>query len=124
MTVAAQLDQIFRETLSIEPPPPDTDLIATGLLDSLSVVALLVELEQHFGVTVRLEEIDLESLRTLDRLVGLIEDARMSPPTAGRRRERASAGGRTAAGLERKAAVHRPHGRRRDRDAAPAGRRA
>lgn len=76
MTVLEQLEEIFREALSIEPPPPSTDLIATGLLDSLSVVTLLVELEQHFGVMVRLENIDLESLRTLDRLAALVNGAR------------------------------------------------
>lgn len=48
------------------------DLIATGLLDSLSVVALLVELEHRLGVVVRMEEIDLNSLRTLDSLRALV----------------------------------------------------
>ena len=85
LSVTSALEQIFRSTLSIEPPPPGTDLIATGLLDSLSVVTLLVEMEKHFGVTVRMEEIDLDNLRTLDRLVALVESAQNGhdePPPA------------------------------------------
>ena len=75
MNAEQHIEQIFREALSIEPPPSDTDLIAAGLLDSLSVVTLLVELEDRFGVTVRLEDIDLDSLRTLKRLANLVERA-------------------------------------------------
>ena len=73
-TLVEQLRQVFREVLNIEVPSPETDLIDAGLLDSLALVQLLFEIEQRFAVDLALEELDIESFRTLDRLAGVIAD--------------------------------------------------
>jgi D-alanine--poly(phosphoribitol) ligase subunit 2 len=73
-STSAEIERIFRDALSIEPPDPDTDIIETGLLDSMAIVTLIVELEERFSITVPPEELDLESLRTLARLTALVED--------------------------------------------------
>ncbi|GEK22853.1 acyl carrier protein [Cellulomonas xylanilytica] len=43
---------------------PDTDLIHTGIIDSLSIMALLVFLEEETGTRVPLEDLLLDSIRT------------------------------------------------------------
>ncbi|WP_456786154.1 acyl carrier protein [Cellulomonas sp. P5_C5] len=43
---------------------PDTDLIQAGIIDSLSIMALLVFLEQETGTQVPLEDLLLDSIRT------------------------------------------------------------
>jgi thioesterase domain-containing protein/acyl carrier protein len=75
-TVLASVEEIFRDLLSIEPPTADTDLVATGLLDSLMLITLLAELEVKHSISIPLEELDLEEIQTLARLAALV--ARLS----------------------------------------------
>lgn len=73
--LVAQLDQLFRDVLNVTVPSSDTDLIDGGLIDSLALVELLFAIEQRFAVDLALEELDVESFRTLDRLATVIADA-------------------------------------------------
>lgn len=59
---------IFFEKLHIEVPAADTDLVETGVLDSLAFVNLLLCLEQDFGATVPIDELNLDNFRTLDQI--------------------------------------------------------
>lgn len=43
---------------------PDTDLIRTGIVDSLSIMQLIVFLEEETGAQVPLEDLMLDSIRT------------------------------------------------------------
>jgi D-alanine--poly(phosphoribitol) ligase subunit 2 len=69
----SQLQAIFREVLNVAVPAPDTDLIETGLLDSLALVELLFEIEQRFGVDLALDDLDIENFRTLERLAAVVD---------------------------------------------------
>jgi D-alanine--poly(phosphoribitol) ligase subunit 2 len=82
--VLAQLQAIFRDVLNVVVPAPDTDLIETGLLDSLALVELLFEIEQRFGVDLALDDLDIENFRTLERLAAVVEghDAATGSTTA------------------------------------------
>ena len=66
------LRQIFVETFHLDAPAPDVDLVETGILDSFQLVELLVELEKKFGVQIDIEGLDLDDLRTLDRIARLV----------------------------------------------------
>ncbi len=70
--IIERLRALFIEDLHIEVPSADTDLFETGMLDSLQVVELLLQLEQRFGFQIRIEEIDLDHLRTLARIARLL----------------------------------------------------
>lgn len=70
--IVERLGTVFLDGLHIEPPAPDTDLIETGLLDSFQLVELLLLLEQHFGFQAKIDDIDLEDLRTLSRIARLV----------------------------------------------------
>jgi acyl carrier protein len=65
---SAEIDAIFREVLGIELPSNRVDVIDSGLLDSLSLVTLLFEIEQRTGIEVPFETLDLEDLRTVDSM--------------------------------------------------------
>lgn len=73
-----QIIQLFAEKLNIEVPSTDTDLIETGLLDSLRLVELLLEIEASLGCRIPVDEIDLDDLRSVSRIAKLIA-ARMVP---------------------------------------------
>ena len=47
-----------------QPIDADTALISSGLVDSLAVVGLLVELETEYGVAIDPEEVDAVSFDT------------------------------------------------------------
>jgi acyl carrier protein len=67
-----RIERIFHDALGVEVSSPTLDVIETGMLDSLGLVTLLFELEREFSVVIPLE-LDLESLRTVERLAGFVE---------------------------------------------------
>jgi len=72
-TVALErLRTLFLCHLHLEVPSADTDLLETGLLDSLQLVDLLLLIEEEFGRRISLEAIELDDLRSLTRLAELV----------------------------------------------------
>lgn len=73
---AQEILRVFRDVMSVEVPSRKTDILETGLLDSLALVTLLVELEERFGVRIDLETLDLEDLRTVESLGAVVDQLR------------------------------------------------
>jgi acyl carrier protein len=71
-TIGQRLLNLFADAFQIEAPAANLDLIDSGILDSLQLVELLYRLEQEFGARIPIENIDLDDLRTLERIAGLI----------------------------------------------------
>jgi len=70
--IIERLGAVFVESFHMEAPSPDTDLLETGILDSFQFVELLVQLEQCFGLRIKIDDIDLDDLRTLKRIARLV----------------------------------------------------
>ena len=70
--IIERLGALFVEKFHVEVPSSDTDLLETGILDSFQFVELLVQLEQRFGFRIKIEDIDLDDLRTLSRIARLV----------------------------------------------------
>jgi len=87
--IAERLRALMLEHLHVEVPSADTDLLDSGLLDSLQLVDLLLLIEEHFGRRISIETIDLEDLRTLTRLARLLGTP--AATTASRRVDRGKA---------------------------------
>jgi acyl carrier protein len=66
------LTTLFRDQLFIEVPSVETDLLESGLLDSLQLVKLLLHIEQDLGYRIPLDEISLDDLRSLERIARVI----------------------------------------------------
>ncbi len=71
--IIGRLGALFTACFHIEVPSPDTDLLESGILDSLQFVELLVQLEQNFNLRIKIDDIDLEDLRTLARIARLVD---------------------------------------------------
>ena len=71
--IIGRLGTLFTTCFHIEVPSPDTDLLESGILDSLQFVELLVQLEQNFNLRIKIDDIDLEDLRTLARIARLVD---------------------------------------------------
>lgn len=63
---------IFAEKLAIEVESPVVDLLDTGLVDSVTLVELLLVLEQQFGISLPLEDLEMEDLRSVARIADLV----------------------------------------------------
>lgn len=83
--IIQRLGTLFAETFHIEVPSSDTDLLETGILDSFQFVELLFQLEQRFGFRMKIDDIDLDQMRTLARIARLLaaNGAAVAPATAG-----------------------------------------
>jgi acyl carrier protein len=75
LAILGQLGSIFEDTFYIQPPPPDTDLIESDILDSFQFAELLYRLEQHFNLDVDTEKVELDDVRTLERIAQLVARA-------------------------------------------------
>jgi len=73
--LAERIAAIIREALAVEVPSPTTDLIATGLLDSLALVSLIVEIESQLGVELPLDDFDPDSFRTVETMAAFVAEA-------------------------------------------------
>lgn len=77
MTIDARLERqlqaLFREKLHVEVPSAETDLLDTGLLDSLLIVDLLLHLERELECSFSLEELELDDFRTLTTIARCVE---------------------------------------------------
>ena len=62
------MEQLFAEKLNVRVPSEDTDLIETGLIDSLALVELLFEVEREFGVALPLGDLEVDDFRTIRRM--------------------------------------------------------
>lgn len=80
-TLQERLARFFVQRLHVEIPSFDTDLFETGLIDSLGFVELLHHLEEEFGVTVSLEDVDLDTFRSIERIAEFLVQAHQASRT-------------------------------------------
>jgi acyl carrier protein len=70
---AERLRGTISRALGIPLPDLETDLVDTGVLDSLALVELLVAVEEEFGIRFAPEELEIERFRSAAALVQLVE---------------------------------------------------
>ena len=66
-----RIASLLYNRLNVEVSSVHADLIESGLLDSLKIVELLMELECHFSVRVPFEALELESFRSVASIARL-----------------------------------------------------
>jgi D-alanine--poly(phosphoribitol) ligase subunit 2 len=74
-TTVERVQLLIRDALSVDVPDGDTDLIESGLLDSLALVTLIVEIEQEFGVELPLDDFDVNRFRSVQRIAEFLTEA-------------------------------------------------
>ncbi|MGQ9367177.1 acyl carrier protein [Azospirillum sp. A39] len=71
-TIENVLMDIFASELNVAVPDPETDLIETGLINSVTFVELVMILEERFQVTVPLDELELDQLRSVHQIAAVV----------------------------------------------------
>lgn len=62
-----EVHALLEESLLVDIPTSDTDLFETGLLDSLGLVDLLVQLEERYGLTIS-ADLNVDDYRSVDAI--------------------------------------------------------
>ena len=70
--VHQKLTELFARKLNLEVSSIDTDLVGTGLIDSLALVELLAQLEETFGVSISADDLELENFRSITSIAGFV----------------------------------------------------
>jgi acyl carrier protein len=70
--VHQKLTELFARKLNLEVSSIDTDLVGTGLLDSLALVELLAQLEETFDVSISMDDLELENFRSITSIAGFV----------------------------------------------------
>jgi len=70
--VHQKLTELFARKLNLEVSSIDTDLVGTGLLDSLALVELLAQLEETFDVSISANDLELENFRSIASIAGFV----------------------------------------------------
>lgn len=52
---------------------PDTDLLLTGLVDSLGVVQIVAWMEDRLGIEIEPVDVVLENFQTVDRMLAFVK---------------------------------------------------
>jgi len=68
-----EISGLIARKLLVEAGAPEEDLLASGLLDSLSLIQLLTNLEEHFGIRVPLEDLQIDDIRSINSLARLVD---------------------------------------------------
>jgi D-alanine--poly(phosphoribitol) ligase subunit 2 len=86
MDVAGEIKSLIQEKFLADPGSPDEDLVNTGVVDSLTLIQLLVYLEERFGVTIPLSELEIDDIRSISSLARLVSERRLAMAAAANRR--------------------------------------
>jgi acyl carrier protein len=70
--LAREVQALLARKLAAEVESVDADLLEAGFLNSLTLVELLWQLEEHFGFRVVVEELDIENLRSVRSIARLV----------------------------------------------------
>lgn len=63
----------YEEVTRAPAPAPEADLIAGRLLDSLSLIELITELEHEFGVELPLETVECGAFNSIGRIAAQVD---------------------------------------------------
>ena len=67
-----EIAEVITKNLLVEVCSPEDDLLASGILDSLTLVQLLLDLEQRFRITIPLEQLEIDDFRSVTSLARLV----------------------------------------------------
>lgn len=70
--VVGDIRSVLSDQLHVLVDSPDADLLETGLVDSIGLVELIVQLEDRFGMALPIESLELDDLRSINTIADLI----------------------------------------------------
>jgi acyl carrier protein len=78
LNLAGTVRQLIADKLAVEVAGDETDLLAEGVLDSVTLVQLIMHLEQTFDIRVELADLEIDDLRSVRSIAALVGKLRES----------------------------------------------
>lgn len=72
----SEIEAIFRDVLEVDVPEDADGLLEDGRIDSLTLVDLLLELEERYGVEFSADDLDPDHFASLETIAELVDDRR------------------------------------------------
>jgi D-alanine--poly(phosphoribitol) ligase subunit 2 len=72
LQLQGRIRDLFLMALDIRIDSAEIDLIEAGLLDSLVLVELLLQLEQEFGIDVVMADLEIDDFRTVNSIAAFV----------------------------------------------------
>jgi D-alanine--poly(phosphoribitol) ligase subunit 2 len=70
---------VLRDHLHVLVESPDTNLLEAGLVDSIGLVELILQLEDRFRMALPMESLELDDLRSINTIAELITRLSSTP---------------------------------------------
>jgi acyl carrier protein len=70
---------VLRDHLHVIVDSPDTALLETGLVDSIGLVELILQLEEHFELSLPMEVLEMDDFRSIHTIADMIIRLSSSP---------------------------------------------
>lgn len=71
-TVLNEIRRIFADTLTVFAPSADADLLDSGMMDSLTLVTLISELEQAFAIDILQQDFEIDRFRSQESIAAFV----------------------------------------------------
>ena len=72
-TIQTQVKTILANVINADVPSNNTDLVETGMLDSLALVSFILELETTFDLTVSYDNLEIDNFRTIKSIAQFVQ---------------------------------------------------
>ena len=79
LAIEARVSRYFHDQVHVEVPSADADLFACGALDSLSLIDLVVTLEEELGTRIPLEHLEVSDFRSIARIAEVLSTRGRGP---------------------------------------------
>jgi D-alanine--poly(phosphoribitol) ligase subunit 2 len=70
--LAGDIRAVLRDHLTVMVDSPEVDLLETGLIDSIGLVELILQLEDRFGVSLPMDTLEIDDFRSINKIADLI----------------------------------------------------
>ncbi len=67
-----KIARLLLNRINVEVPTAETDLMESGLLDSLTLVELIVGLEEEFNVKIAFDEVEIDNFRSVAKIADFV----------------------------------------------------
>ena len=67
-----EIQSLLLDRLSVQVDSPAADLFRTGALDSMSLVRFIMALEDHFGIQIPIDDLDVTAFRSIENVAELV----------------------------------------------------
>ena len=71
-SLVTRVTELIRNSVGIDVPGPTRELLASGLIDSLSFVSLLAAVELEFDISIDIDRIELTDFQSVERIARFI----------------------------------------------------